>query len=564
MTAAAHVLPRIVAEPDVTSALAADLTAAGFTVEGVDALWGSEAAAALHRGNRVAALRAARSRLTEALLPRYTLASLFVLGVRVSLRAAEEALPAVGIDALVRCGLVRLEEAHPAPEALVDDSDPERIASLTEPFVVPAVDLRPYAFVDDLGAGSWWIVSDLGELALGGALDEEHVLGIGGATTTLSGLQLPVHVGTVLDLGTGCGIQAMHARRFADRVVATDISRRALEIASFNAQLNGLDGIEFRLGSLFEPVAGERFDRIVSNPPFVITPRREGVPSYEYRDGGMVGDALVETVLRGLDDHLAPGGTAQLLGNWEYHWGVDGLDRVRSWFADGSLDAWVVERERQDPAAYAETWIRDGGTKPGTDDFDALMGAWLDDFQDRHVTGVGFGYVVVRKGMTGPTRAGSGASRSLRSDGSAEPVGRGTPRLRRFERVPETLGSNPAGLGATVARVLDAADWLAERDDTALAAAHLVVAGDVTEERYYWPGNDDPTVMTLVQGGGFGRRVDADTALVALVGASDGELSVAAITGALAQITGVDESALAADLLPRVRDLVLDGLLLPA
>ncbi|MDM7892973.1 DUF7059 domain-containing protein [Curtobacterium caseinilyticum] len=526
-TTAAHVLPTITTDPVVTSALAADLTAAGFTVERIDGLWGTEAAASLHRGSRVAALRALAARETT---PLSTLATLFVLGLPVDRADAERAFPAAGLDAVLAAGLLRTD----------DDTDDAGAPDADHVRVHPTVDLRPYAFVDDLGAGSWWIVSDLGELALGTALGEEHVLGIGGATTTLSGLQVPVPVRRVLDLGTGCGIQAMHARRFADQVVATDISRRALDIARFNAQLNGIDGIDFRLGSLYEPVAGERFDRIVSNPPFVITPRRDDVPSYEYRDGGMVGDALVETVLRGLVDHLEPGGTAQLLGNWEYHWGVDGLDRVRSWFdTTDDVDAWVVEREREDPPAYAETWIRDGGTKPGTAGFDTLVDAWLDDFAARRVTGVGFGYVVVRRARSG-----------------------GTAHLRRFERVPETLGSNPAGLGATVARVLDAAEWLAEHDDTALAAAHLRVAGDVTEERHYWPGNDDPTVMTLVQGGGFGRRVDADTALAAFVGACDRELSVAAIIGAIAQITGVDEAALTADLLPRVRDLVLDGLLL--
>lgn len=520
-----HTLPSIVADPAVTTALAADLTAAGFTVDRLDSLWGTEAAASLHRGSRVAALRALAAREAT---PLGTLATLFVLGLPVVRSEAEVAFPTAGLDAVTAAGLLR------------SDGEGEGDCDGADDLVHPTVDLRPYAFVDDLGAGSWWIVSDLGELALGHAISEEHVLGIGGATTTLSGLQVPVPVERVLDLGTGCGIQAMHARRFADQVVATDISRRALDIARFNAQLNGIDGIDFRFGSLFEPVAGERFDRIVSNPPFVITPRREGVPSYEYRDGGMVGDALVETVLRGLSDHLEPGGTAQLLGNWEYHWGVDGLDRVRGWFADTDLDVWVIERERQDPTSYAETWIRDGGTKPGTAEFDTLMDAWLDDFADRRVTGVGFGYVVVRRPLPG-----------------------GTSGLRRFERVPETLGSNPAGLGATVARVLDAAAWLAAHDDAALAAAHLSVAGDVTEERYYWPGNDDPTVMTLVQGGGLGRRVDADTALAAFVGACDGDLSVAAIIGALAQITGVDERALAADLLPAARDLVLDGLLVP-
>jgi methylase of polypeptide subunit release factors len=516
---AQHRLPAVVADPRVTSALAADLTAAGYTVDGVDALWGTEAAAALHRGTRVAALRALAGRPTT---PLSTIATLFVLGLPVSRSDAERGFPATGVDALVTAGVLR--------------TDADR--------VTPALDLRPYAFVDDLGAGSWWIASDLGELALGHAISEEHVLGIGGATTTLSGLQLPVPVRRVLDLGTGCGIQAMHARRFADEVVATDISSRALAIARFNAQLNGVDGIDFRLGSLFEPVAGERFDRIVSNPPFVITPRRAGVPAYEYRDGGMVGDALVETVLRGLADHLEPGGTAQLLGNWEHRWGTDGLGRVASWFTDTDLDVWVVEREREDPPAYAETWIRDGGTKPGSPEFDDLVDAWLDDFRDRHVTGVGFGYVVVRSPVG--------------------PRGNGPAPLRRFERLPQVLGSNPAGLGATVARALDAVSWVAAHDDRAFADAHLRVAGDVTEERHYWPGNDDPTVMTLVQGGAFGRRVDADTALAAFVGAADGELTVGQIVGAIAQLTGVDEAALSADLVPRLRDLVLDGLLLPA
>ncbi|MFD1572687.1 50S ribosomal protein L11 methyltransferase [Agromyces cerinus subsp. nitratus] len=67
---------------------------------------------------------------------------------------------------------------------------------------------------------------------------------------TLSGLMLPTPARCVLDLGTGCGIQAMHASRFADRIVATDISERALEIARLNLVLNGIDGVELRLGSL--------------------------------------------------------------------------------------------------------------------------------------------------------------------------------------------------------------------------------------------------------------------------------------------------------------------------
>ena len=49
----------------------------------------------------------------------------------------------------------------------------------------------------------------------------------------------------------------------------------------------------------------------------------------------------------------------------------------------------------QDPPLYAETWIRDGGTRGG-DNFDRMAEAWLDDFEERGVTAVGFGYVTNR------------------------------------------------------------------------------------------------------------------------------------------------------------------------
>ena len=94
-----------------------------------------------------------------------------------------------------------------------------------------------------------------------------------------------------------------------------------------------------------------------------------------------------------------------------------------------------------------------------------------------------------------------------------------------------------------------------------LARLALVVAGDVTEERHYWPGNDDPTVLRLRQGGGFARVEEADTALAAVVGACDGELSIAAITAAVASLLHVEEAAVLDSVLPRVRELVATGML---
>ncbi|MGR0221866.1 DUF7059 domain-containing protein [Agromyces sp. ZXT2-6] len=515
-------------DPEAVDALAADLAAAGFTVAAVEALWGrggaadaTDPGAALRRGHRVPALRA----LEHVAPGERTLATLvrcFVLGMPVASAALATALPWLGVAGAERLGLVAVERDRAEPR----------------------IDLRPYAFADAVGEGEWWIASDPGELATGGALPEAHVLGIGGASTTLSRLLVQRPARATLDLGTGCGIQAMHASRFSDRVVATDVSERALGFARLNLRLNRIGDVELRLGSLYEPVDGERFDRIVSNPPFVITPRREGVPSYEYRDAGMVGDGLVEAVLRGAARHLEPGGIAQLLGNWEYRRHgddlADGLERVTGWLDGAGLEYWVVERERQDPGEYAETWIRDGGTRPGTPEFEALYGAWLDDFADRGVESVGFGYLLLRAPSAGEPR-----------------------RLARAERLHGPLGDMPGGLGRHLADCVAAMDRIAALDDDGLRAARVAVADDVTEERHHWPGAEQPTVILLRQGGGLGRTVDAGTGLAALVGAADGELPLGVLSDAIAQLLEVDPAELWDELGPAVRELVAGGMLRP-
>ena len=492
-------------DPALCRSLADDLRAAAFSADGLRDSWGEAADGAIARGLRLPAERALSGR-EDALA---VLARLLVLGLRQPVAVVDAALPRAGASGLVALDL-----------ATTDAGD-----------VVPRAVIRPQEFSDAAGEVEWWVASDLDEAALGGPLPEDHVLGVGGASLTLAGLQLPGHVGRVLDIGTGCGIQALRARRDADTVVATDVSARALHFTRLNALLNGVDGIEVRQGSLFEPVAGEVFERVVSNPPFVITPRAAGVPAYEYRDGGLVGDALVEKVVTGVGAHLAPGGVAQLLGNWEYRDGEDGLDRVRQWVAasDIPLDAWVVEREQLDPLAYAELWIRDGGTPPGSAESQRLLAAWLDDFAERRVTGVGFGYVLLR-----------------RARGSK-------PTLARYERVSQPVGG---ALGPHLAAGLATHERLTAVDDTALAASVLEVAPDVTEARHHLPGAEDPSVIELRQGGGFGRTLEVDPALAGLVGACDGDLPVGVLIDAIAQLLEVDAAELRADLLPRVRELL--------
>jgi methylase of polypeptide subunit release factors len=500
-------------------ALARDLAAASYTSGGVLALVGPDADAALTRMVDQPARRAALRQPG----PLATLLRALWLGDAVPEREMTDALPALGVAGAVALGIVE----HRGES------------------VIPQVAIRPYAYRDALGAGEWWIASDLDELAGVWPLRPDHVLGVGGAARTLAAILPPVEVASALDLGTGCGVIALHLRRLAQRVVATDISARALRFTELTAMLNGVDGIETRLGSLFEPVAGERFDLIASNPPFVITPRAEGVPAYEYRDGGAAGDGLMASVVGALHEHLAPGGQARLLGNWETLGETAGLDRVRGWTAAGGaeaggaeagLDVWAIERESLDPVRYAELWLRDGGTLPRDSDHDALTDAWLDDFDARGVSAVGMGWLALHR-----PRAGAGTS------------------LSRFERLGHAVQLEQAG--AHLADAFDDAAWLASVDDAALAREHLLAPPDVTEARHQLPGAAGPNVIELRQGGALARTLSVDTALAALVGACDGEVAVGQLIGAIASLLEVDEPILAADLLPRVRELMLTGFL---
>jgi SAM-dependent methyltransferase len=511
-------------------ALRSDLHASGYTVDGVGELLGEVASAALHREQAVPARRVLAEHGDAD--PRVALARLFLVGDDVPRTALDRALPGVRTDGAERLGLVR------AAGAAGDDA------------VTAVVDLRPYAADDVRGPVGWWLASDLGELATGGRLAADHVLGAGGASVTLAQVTVRDPVARVLDLGTGCGIQALHAARHAGTVVGTDVSRRALGFARFNASLNAPEAaVGLRHGSMLEPVAGERFDLVVSNPPFVITPHAgasgravaEAIGGYEYRDGGRAGDDLVRDLVTGVGTVLEPGGVAQLLGNWEHRRGEPWTERVGAWLDAAGLDGWVIQREVLDPAQYAETWIRDGGTTPEREPaaWEVAYEAWLDDFASRDVEAVGFGVVTLRR----PARDGA------------------RPTLRRLE---EHTGSVRQPLGAHLAASLAAHDWLEARDDAALAATHLVVAPDVTEERYLTPGAPDPNVVIVRQGDGLGRGVHASTGLAALVGACDGELAVGQIVGAIAALFGVAADDLAAELLPAVRGLVRDGFLRPA
>lgn len=477
------------------------LTAADYTYDAVAELLGPLAHAALGRNETMPGLR----RTTDG-SPLATLTRLFLLQASVSRRDADAALPGL-VDELAVLGFLATSVGE----------------------VAARLDIRPYAATDDGGDRDLWVASDLTPGLDGSAVrvGGDHVLGVSPASLALAQLTIREPVARALDLGTGCGVQALHLATHSADVVATDVNRRALWLARFNAELNGADAIEVRKGSFFEPVAGERFDLIATNPPFVISPATGD--RLVYRDSGLPGDRVVEDLVRKAPELLADGGWCQILANWVIARGRPWDDRLAGWL-DGSCDALVVQRETVDPAEYVELWLKDSGHHGGPE-YAARYDTWLTWLEDQGVEGVGFGWINLR---------------------------------RTTDRAPVTqLWDWPYAVEQPIASAIR--DWAVGLAATApgveLESARPVARADLIQETSGQPGAEDPATIVLRAQRGFRRARAVDTVEAALVGACDGELTVGQILDAVAQILHREPAELRASYLPAVRELVAEGFL---
>ena len=549
---------------DLIGRLRADVIASTWTVENLQTLISEGALSALMRDSRLPAL----VELAGATDPAAVLTRFFILGLPERASALNEALPTLGAHGLESLGLAATIDEAEAASTLVmpraggapkrepkderDEASASKAPSLptmrdpdeealepeveADPWLRALFDLRPHAATLPGGDHEWWVASDLAEVQTGKPLSDDHVLGIGGATLTLLEMTVRERVGSALDVGCGCGIQALYLATHAGRVVATDLSSRACALTQFNAALNEAV-IDVRAGSLFEPVEGETFDLIVTNPPFVITPDsvRGAAGLLEYRDGGMDRDNLIRAVLRGAPACMNEGGTLQMLANWEipadrnpdtqWSWRVD------SWLDGLPVDAWVVQRDVLDPARYVDMWIRDsGGQLMARADYERAFTSWLADFRRAGTGAIGMGFVALRRLDEAEAASGGKRAYDLSLDGHA-PRGRDVAWALASLRAPE------------------------------LWEVALTRASDVREERHYVPGSPDPELLIMHQGGGLGRSVPVSSSVSAVVGASDGELTVGQIAAAVAMLTSVEVDDVRAEIEAPLRDLIRWGFL---
>ncbi len=195
-----------------------------------------------------------------------------------------------------------------------------------------------------------------------------------------------------LDLGTGNGIESLHAAGHSERVVATDLNPRATEYAAFNARLNGLENIECLTGDLFEPVEGRKFDLIVANPPFFISPSHR----YLFCDNPYDLDELCRKIAREAGAYLNEGGYFQMLCEWAEVRGQPWQERVREWFDGNGCDVWLLKGYTQTPPDYAEERIRETAPdSPGEDA--AIYTNYMNYYRERKVEAIHNGLIAMRR-----------------------------------------------------------------------------------------------------------------------------------------------------------------------
>jgi len=401
------------------------------------------------------------------------------------------------------------------------------VLAVTGDEVTCPVEIAPHSEAGHVEEGAdWWVMSDRTD-ARGRPQRPDHVLGVGGASTTLAQLTVRRPIASALDIGTGCGVQALHLSRHARHVTATDAVPRAMALAATGFALSGVD-VELVEGDLAQPVRDRAFDLVVCNPPFVVGPSAR----FRYRDAGGDGDDISCAAIRAAASVLTEGGVAQLLANWLHVLGEDWRDRVAAWVADLGCDAWLVERDVQDPVDYVSTWLADAG-----EDDPRVAEQWLQWFRTNRIEAVGFGWVLLR-------RVGAGSAR-IAVEAATQPV-------------EQPLGPHLAGW-------LDRVAWLRERGDDELLATRFTVAPGVRLDVASAPGGQgwEPLAQALRLDDGWRWTLPCDHATAAIVSGCDGATPLRTVVAVLTVTLGVPEPELAPAVCATVRGLVDRGLLLP-
>ena len=471
---------------------------AGFHEAGIAETFGVRSIPAIKDVSPEAALRS-----TFQATPLNTLARLFIMGLPVPPVSAATAFQGAALDRLIQGGLLR-----------------DKGGKLYAAVKITPIDGMLIAF-----DRTW--EEDETEAP-------DHVMGPSDSARLLAGLVIRGEFGSMLDVGAGCGFLTFLAARNCKRVVATDLNPRAAAFVDLNARLNGIANIEARTGDLFAPVTGERFDLIISNPPFVISPEDRLV----YLNGGMKADAFCQKIAGEAPAYLNEGGHFQMLCNWVENADREWQDRLQGWFRGTGCDTWVLRSSTTDPVSYARNWMKLGHTGAGSDDA-ARLEAWLEYYREEKVSAIGGGAVVMRK----------------RSGGDNW--------FRSFDGPPRLSGQ----CGEEVLERMRALDRMARalKDEAALMAARFRISPNARLTQECAPSESgwalQKATVQIIQG--FAYLEEIDNLFGELLVSCDGKRTLREAIDRTANALGLDAADIPPETAEVVRQLVDEGFLIP-
>jgi methylase of polypeptide subunit release factors len=427
------------------------------------------------------------------------LARLFLVGLTLDRETTAQVLPESFIDHSIRAGLLSQEGERLVPDVVI----------------VPVGDLL--------------FASDAFRLLGTDNRAEFIVPAKNSAADFLRRLTLRDRVGTVLDLGCGCGVHALLAAGHCDHVVATDISAEAAQYTRFNALLNDMDNIEVLEGDLFEPVSGRTFDLIVCNPPFIIGPSSD----FTYRDNPLELDEFCRVLAREGANYLNEGGHLQMLAEWVETGEQTARERVAEWVDGLGCDAWVLRGTPKAPGHYVAGRLTDlsgADYRPATTYDD-----WLGYFEERGVRAINPGMLVLRR------RRGDNWYHMLTVPG--EPVD---------------------DVGEAVRDRIAACDFLELcQDDESLLDATLRISPAVELEQRFSRTDEGwhSKRVALQVTAGLPLEAEIDLPVLAFLNQVNGNRSVRECIGSFCELTAAEPGELSRQLLPAIRLFVGNGIL---
>jgi methylase of polypeptide subunit release factors len=359
----------------------------------------------------------------------------------------------------------------------------------------------------------------------------DRVLGVSPSSETLSRLTVRRPGGRALDLGTGCGVQGLALARHSEIVISVDVNPRALAYAAFNARLNAITNIQFRQGSWFAPIDGERFDTIACNPPYVISPD----VSFTYRDGGLPRDGVSRMVVSEAAAHLAEGGFATIMCNWVH--GESWADSLRSWLPGSGCDALLLHYATVEAPIYAARWNSELQTR-SPQAFESAVRRWIDYYRAEGIGRIGLGAVILRR----------------RSN------------VSNWARALDMATGPDSPSSDHVLRLFEAADFLESHgaDGDLLQYPFKLVDGHRVDQTLAYPAGKyvvGPAIFRCLPGIGLEARVDAQVLEILLE--CDGRRTLRDLAAETALRRGEPESAIAEMVTAPVRQLVERGFLVP-